>query len=322
MAPAVVRGYENLVVPDTGTLIAIGNFDGVHLGHRALVQHALAEARARGLMPLVMTFDPHPAVVLTGASPTLLTTTERKVALLGEISSDLQILVQPFTASFSQIEAEDFVQEILITRLKARYIVVGKNFHFGRARRGNHELLRELAKRMPFVAQPFELSGDLQGTYSSSRARSELKHGRLGELAQVLGRPHAISGKVVTGQRLGRQLGFPTANLEEITEGLPPAGVYTCIVDELKPAADRLALGVMSIGPRPTVSLGYTVEIHLLDFSGDLYGKRLRVHLIEHLRGIEKFDSVQELKAHIAADVEQARRQLAAWQSANHAPLV
>jgi riboflavin kinase/FMN adenylyltransferase len=259
-----------------------------------------------------MTFDPHPATVLSKVAPTLLTSTERKVELLLAMSPDLRIIVQPFDAAFSRIEAEAFVSEVLLKSLRARYVLVGKNFHFGRGRRGNHELLTRLSASLGFTAQAFELSGDVEGTFSSSRARSELLKGRLENVASVLGRPHAISGVVVTGDGLGRQLGFPTANLAQIVEGLPPPGVYAVMVDELTMAGQvaRLGNGVMSIGPRPTVNLGEAVEVHLLDCNGDFYGKRLRVHLIQRLRDIEKFASIEALQTQIRADIEEARRQL------------
>ncbi len=308
-----VTGFQNFTAPTGGTLVAVGNFDGVHLGHHALIEYALAQARALSLMPVAMTFDPHPAVVLSNVVPTLLTTTARKIELLVRIAPELCVIVQPFDAAFSQIEAETFVSEILLERLRARYVLVGKNFHFGRGRRGNHELLRALAAKLDFTAHAFELSGDIAGAFSSSRARSELIAGRLENVASVLGRPHAISGVVVAGDGRGRTIGFPTANLDEIAEGLPPPGVYTCIVDQLGLAREsrRLGLGVMSLGPRPTVDRGYAVEVHVLDFSEDLYCKHLRVHMIHRLRGIEKFASIAELQAQIGADIDQARRLLA-----------
>jgi riboflavin kinase / FMN adenylyltransferase len=307
-----VTGYQNFAAPSGGTLIAVGNFDGVHLGHRALLEFALAQSRSLSLAPVAMTFDPHPTRVLSHAVPTILTTTARKIELMLRIAPELRIIVQPFDEAFSRIEAEAFVSEILLKSLQARYVLVGKNFHFGRGRRGNHDLLREMAASRDFTAHAFELSGDAAGTFSSSRVRSELIAGQLDNVASMLGRPHAFSGAVVAGDGRGRVLGFPTANLDEIAEGLPPPGVYTCIVDQLSEVKEpsRLGLGVMSLGPRPTVDRGHAVEVHLLDFSADLYGKHLRVHLIHRLRGIEKFASVAELQAQIKVDIDQARRLL------------
>jgi len=258
-----VTGFQNLQVPSSGTLIAVGNFDGVHIGHRALIEHVLAQAKSRSLMPVAMTFDPHPARVLSASVPQLLTTTERKIELMLHLAPQLNIVVQPFDTDFSRIEAETFVEQILLKSLRARYVLVGSNFHFGRARRGTPDLLRHLADKLGFIAEAFELSGDTAGSYSSSRVRSELAAGNLESVASMLGRPHAITGVVVPGDAMGRVIGFPTANLSEIEEGLPPAGVYTCIVCDATslPAVSRLGLGVMSLGLRPTVNRGFAGSI-------------------------------------------------------------
>jgi len=319
-----VVGYQNLKVPASGTLIAVGNFDGVHIGHRCLIEHVLAQATARSLMPVAMTFAPHPAAVLSGATQILLTTTERKIELMLQVAPKLNIVVQPFDSEFSRIEAEVFVEQILLQSLNARYVLVGKNFHFGRGRRGTPELLRALSDQKGFIAEAFELSGDTSGTFSSSRARSELIAGNVEGVAHVLGRPHAITGIVVPGDRRGRELGFPTANLAEIEEGLPLEGVYTCIVCDVAPTEPvrSLGLGVMSIGPRPTVNSGFATEVHVLDFSADLYAKRLRVHIIHRLRNIERFDSVEALRVQIEADVAVTRERLDQWLRVNPQPLV
>jgi riboflavin kinase / FMN adenylyltransferase len=254
----------------------------------------------------------------------LLTTTERKIELLTQMAPELRVIVQPFDEAFAKIEAEAFVSDILLKQVKARYILVGKNFHFGRGRRGNHDLLKQWADQLGYTAEAFELSGDVAGTYSSSRARSELLAGRLDNVTQVLGRPHTVSGVVVAGDGRGRALGYPTANLAEVAEALPPAGVYTCIVDLLPKGEHptRLGYGAMSIGLRPTVNRGFAVEVHLLDKSGDLYARRLRVHLIHRLRSIEKFENLDALQAQMRADVEITRDRLDDWTRANRAPSV
>jgi len=302
----------------------VGNFDGVHIGHRALIQHLLAQADQRALTPLLMTFDPHPATVVASVAPVLLTTTERKIDLILSAAPQLRVIVQPFDTPFSQIEAEDFVERILLQRLGARYVLVGKNFHFGRARRGTPELLRALSERWDFEAEAYELSGDTEGVFSSSRARAELVAGNLEGISDILGRPHAITGWVVSGDARGRELGFRTANLERIQEGLPPEGIYSCLVFEAEPGAPskRLGIGVMSLGPRPTVNRGFAVEVHVLDHCSDLYSKRLRVHLLHRLRGIEKFDSIEKLKAQIEIDVERARHRVNDWLKVNREPSV
>jgi riboflavin kinase/FMN adenylyltransferase len=319
-----VIGYKNFHVPPGGTLIAVGNFDGVHLGHRALIEHALTQAQARSLLPVAMTFDPHPAAILAASAPPLLTTTDRKIELLLQSAPQLRIIVQPFNSEFSKIEAEAFVEQILIKSLNARYVLVGKNFHFGRERRGTFHLLKELAEKLSFSAEAFELSGDTEGTFSSSRARAELFAGNMDNLADVLGRPHAITGIVVKGEGRGRVFGFPTANLENIPEGLPPAGIYSCLVDDATPnqSARRIGLGVMSLGPRPTVERGFATEVHLLNFAGDLYSKRLRIHIIHRLRDIERFVNIEALCAQISADVALARNKLEHWLRINREPSI
>jgi riboflavin kinase/FMN adenylyltransferase len=310
-----VMGFEALAVPVGGTLIAIGNFDGVHAGHRALIQHAVKKASEASLLPVAMTFHPHPAGVLSGRTLPLLTTTERKVELLLQCATNLHVIVQPFDHAFAQIEAEDFVERILLGSLRARFIVVGNNFHFGRARRGTPALLQDLAGKLGFAAQTFGLSGDAAGSFSSSRVRTDIAAGNLEQAAQILGRPHAISGVVVQGDQRGRSIGFPTANLAETSEVLPPVGVYGCVVDELVAGQPprRLSTGVMNIGPRPTVNRGFSVEVHLLDFCADLYAKWLRVHIIEHLRGVERFADLPALRRQIAADISAARQRLEPW---------
>jgi len=234
----------------------------------------------------------------------------------------LKVIVQPFDIEFSKIEAETFVERILLQGLGARYVLVGKNFHFGRARRGTPELLRALSQRWGFEAEAYELSGDTDGVYSSSRARAELSAGNMESVTHILGRPHAFTGIVVTGDARGRELGFRTANLEGIQEGLPPEGIYACIVSEAAPGAPlrHLGIGAMSLGHRPTVNRGFAVEVHLLDFSEDLYQRRLRVHVLKRLRGIEKFDNLEQLRTQIDIDIEHTRQTALAWFEHNREP--
>jgi riboflavin kinase/FMN adenylyltransferase len=301
----------------------VGNFDGVHIGHRALIGHVLSQAKVRSLAPVLMTFDPHPALVLTSKAPALLTTTERKIDLILEIAPELSVIVQPFDAGFSRIEAEDFVNRILLGSLNARYVLVGKNFHFGRARRGTPELLRNMSETGGFEAEAFELSGDLQGEYSSSRARAELAAGNMEGVTHILGRPHAITGFVVEGDARGRELGFRTANLEGIEEALPPEGIYACLVCDATRSVPptMVGIGAMSLGPRPTVNRGFAVEVHVLDYQGDLYEKRLRVHILHRLRGIERFQTLEELAVQIALDVANTRERALTWLQSHRVPL-
>ncbi len=307
--PRWYPGSTALEPSQSGSVLAIGNFDGVHRGHQALVSLAVADARSLGARPLALTFDPHPALVLGGRRPPILTTTERKLELLNRLDPQLAVVVEPFDRALAEVTAEQFVEQVLVGRLRVRRVVVGANFRFGRDRLGGSELLAEMGKSLGFSVHGFALSGDEQGVISSSRVRGALAQGQLETVEELLGRPHSLSGLVVHGQARGRTIGFPTANLENVQEGLPPTGVYVCVVERLRPGEPPLALapGVVHIGPRPTVGLDHAVEAHLLDFSEDLYGARLRLHLLGRLRGEQKFESLDALKSQIALDVAAAR---------------
>lgn len=294
-----------------GSLVAIGNFDGVHLGHRAVIGAALEEAQDRGLRPLVLTFDPHPSQVLGRGMRPPLTVLERKVELIERLGSGLRVVVEPFTLELSRLSPEQFAREFVVDSLGAKVVIVGENFRFGHERAGDLETLVKLGERYGFAAHASSLSGDELGPYSSTRVRAALTAGDLTSVARVLGRPHSISGRVVLGDQRGRTIGVPTANLSEVGEALPPYGVYAVLVDRLTGTeSPALATGVANIGLRPTVSGGFSVEVHLFDFEADLYGSQLRVHLLQHLRSERKFAGLAELKAQIALDSAQARAAL------------
>jgi len=292
------------------TTIAIGNFDGVHRGHQELVRYAVAKAQRSGFDAVVLTFDPHPAAVLGKIPPPLLTATERKVQLLQEIDPRLRVVVQKFDKEFSQLSDREFVETVLLRRMHARQVVVGSNFHFGSNRQGNPRVLAELGRELGFDAQPFELSGDLSGIFSSTRVREAITAGDLSSAAEILGRWHALSGRVVRGDGRGHELGFPTANLEEIAELLPPPGIYACLADPLGPfGSSTLPLeAVVHLGPRPAVNRGFSVEVHILDGDYALYNRCLRVHLVARIRGVSDFASLEQLRDQIGSDVASARR--------------
>lgn len=294
--------------PDRGTLVAIGNFDGVHLGHRAVIEDALAEARQSDLLPLVLTFDPHPAQVLGRGVRPQLTVLDRKVELVERLGSELRVAVEPFTLELSKLSPERFAREFLIDVLGAKVVIVGDNFRFGHGRSGDLPTLARLGAELGFAAHASSLSGDALGPYSSTRARAALAAGDLPATTAVLGRPHSLSGEVIHGAQRGRTIGVPTANLGSVPEALPPFGVYAVLVDRVVDGVPQaLAKGVANIGLRPTVSAGFGVEVHLFDFDGDLYGATLRVHLLQRLREERKFAGLDELKAQIAVDSAAAR---------------
>lgn len=291
------------------TLVAIGNFDGVHLGHQAVLRGAREEARSRKLALLVLTFDPHPSEVLGRGRHVVLTTLSRKVELLLRFEPELSVVVEPFTVELSQWSPEQFVERLLCNTLHAKLVMVGQNFRFGHRREGDLARLGELGRKHGFEACAEMLVGDEHGPYSSSRIRAAITAGDLAEARRLLGRPHAISGTVVRGDGRGRSLGIPTANLDGIVEQVPPHGVYAALVDQVDPGgvARKLGTAAVNIGVRPTVAAGFSVEAHLHDFDADVYGASLRLHLVSRLRDERRFASVDELVAQIRADVESAR---------------
>ncbi len=303
------------------TLVAIGNFDGVHLGHRAVLSQAVHDALAQGLAPVALTFEPHPTVAVGRPPPACLTPVERKIELIRRVHPDMRVVVQHFDAQFASLSPEQFVRTMLVDQLHARGVRVGENFRFGSRRSGDLSTLFDMGRRFGFEAQIEPLLGDDHGRYSSTRARECIARGDLGAVRRVLGRPHAVSGQVVEGQRRARTLGFPTANLSWVHEALPPHGVYAVAVDRLdsQGRAARLSTGVCNIGVRPTVDAGFAVEVHLFDVDEDLYGSRLRAHLIHRIRSERKFPDIEALQAQIADDVAQARQSLVGLSPARDA---
>jgi len=298
--------------PGQNSLVVIGNFDGVHLGHRAVIEAALSEARDAGLRPLALTFEPHPSEVLGGGVRPVLTVLDRKIDLIERLGPELKVVVEPFTLELSRFTPAQFAQEFLIELLSAKVVIVGDNFRFGHRRSGDLPALVSLGRELGFAAHASSLVGDASGPYSSTRARAALAAGDLGAVGAVLGRPHSLSGTVVQGAQRGRTIGVPTANLGGVTEALPPYGVYAVLVDCVREGGSTaIAIGVANIGLRPTVAAGFSVEVHLLDFSQDLYGESLRVHLVSRLRDEQKFAGLPELQAQIARDIEHARQALA-----------
>ena len=284
------------------SVVVIGNFDGVHRGHQAVLRQARGIADADGLACVVLTFDPHPREVLGGTARPPLTTLARRIELLRAHGAD-DVAIQPFSLEFAAWSPDRFARDLLAARLSARAVVVGENFRFGAKRAGDLPKLRELGAELGFRAEAAQVDGDAKGPFSSTRVRQALAAGDLAEATLVLGRPHSLSGTVEEGDRVGRKIGFPTANLGGVVELLPPYGVYAI-------RADGRA-GVMNIGVRPTVGgSSLRIEAHLFDFDGDLYGTAMRVELIGRIRGEQKFSGLDELKAQIAKDADAARAML------------
>jgi riboflavin kinase/FMN adenylyltransferase len=296
-------------------VLVVGNFDGVHLGHQSVLREAVADGLRLGLPPRVLTFEPHPAAVVGQGAPPLLTTLERRVELMEALGVD-RVYVRRFDAEFASWAPERFARELVAGTLLARLVVVGQNFRFGSKRAGDLTLLRALGAELGFEARVHAIAADPHGPFSSTRAREAIGSSDLDEVARVLGRPHALSGPVVHGDELGRTLGFPTANIEPVAEMLPADGIYAVRVEARTAGAEgsfgKVGGGALSIGVRPTIREGNrrTVEVYVLDFTGNLYGAELRVELIARLREERKFASLDELKAQMARDVELARVRL------------
>jgi len=305
----IVRGLESFPPDARPSVVALGTFDGVHLGHRAILGTAVTHAREAGLQALACTFEQHPIEILQPArAPRSITTVEERLALIAETGVD-GVVVLSFTPELAAVEPEAFVKEVLLGRLRAQQIVVGFNHRFGRGARGDAGLLQELASRLGFqahVVPPLTVGGV---PVSSSEVRTALQRGDVVAAARFLGRPYAIGGTVTSGAGRGRTLGFPTANLAPDGNLLIPRGVYGCLahVDGVVHPT------VVNIGVRPTFAeTTLAIEAHLLDFTGDLYGRRMRLDFMLHLREEMRFSSVEDLKAQIARDVEAARVGLAA----------
>jgi len=297
-------------------VLTIGVFDGVHLGHRALISGAVMAARERGFMAAVMSFDPHPDSVIFPQRPLLYLTDETdKAAYIEEIGADL-LIIQPFTLEFSRTSAEDFITR-LTQVADIREIHVGEDFAFGHKARGNVRFLREIGPQLGFQVKslaPLEVDDQV---VKSSRIRNLLLAGEVDEAARFLGRTHSLKGEVLHGDKRGRLLGFPTANLA-IPDlfAVPGNGVYatmTTFLDEAGKARENPRPSVTNIGTRPTFDNGVrSVETFVLDWSGDLYGQRIRVEFIQRLREERKFAGIEAIRAQLTLDVENGRAALRA----------
>lgn len=294
-------------------MIAPGNYDGVHRGHQALLRRARTLAQSHAGRVCVLTFDPHPAAVLAPErAPIPLTTPERRATLLRAFGAD-EVRIQPFTRQYAAQSPEAFVQGLVAEGAAA--IVVGHDFHFGARRAGDVDMLVRLGDNMGFevgVEGPVHLAGQ---RVSSSGVRAALADGDVEAATHAQGRVHDITGVVVRGDARGKGLGFPTANLRAEPVMRPKDGVYAVVVRDLDaPEGQAAALlhGVANVGVRPTFDAGRSIEVHLLDCAGDLYGRRLRVGWVARVRGEQRFDGVDALRAQLARDCEAARAALRA----------
>ncbi|WP_433532016.1 bifunctional riboflavin kinase/FAD synthetase [Micromonospora sp. CA-263727] len=304
------RGYDAAPGGWGRSVVTIGVFDGVHKGHQATIGHAVARARELGVQSVVVTFDPHPAeVVRPGTHPAVLTEPARKAELIEALGVDV-LCVVPFTPEFSRLPAEAFVHDVLVEHLHAALVVVGDNFRFGHRAAGDVALLERLGRTFGFAVEGAPLVAGAGTVFSSTYIRSCVDAGDVGAAAAALGRPHRLEGVVVRGDQRGRELGFPTANLLcHRYAAVPADGIYAAWLvrrGQRKPLA-----AAVSIGTNPTFSgRERRVEAYVLDFDADLYGERLVLDFVAHLRGQIRFDSIEPLVAQITEDVAQTRRAL------------
>ena len=306
----VAKSLEDLT-ESVPSVVTVGTFDGVHRGHHAILEAAVATATSRRLRSVVLTFDPHPRNILGSrrSDTRVLSTVEERVELFQACNVDLVLLVR-FTKDFAAQSARSFVQRWLVEGLCAKHVVVGHDHHFGKSREGSVSSLREQGEEFGFVVDqvgPLEREG---GVVSSSRIRSELEAGNVEAARDLLGQSYGIAGLVVRGDQRGARIGFPTANLMPVSADkvIPGRGVYAVTAS----TEAWTKHGMMNIGVRPTVGAGLaeTREVHLFGFSGELYGTTLRVQFLSRLREERRFDSLQALVAQLREDRAEAMRRM------------
>lgn len=297
--------------PNRRCVLTIGAYDGVHLGHQAVINQVIARARKSGALSVVVTFDRHPAsVVRPEAAPKMLTNEEQKKELLAATGVDAVVVVS-FDESQAQETPVDFVKRVLVDALCVEAVIVGEDFHFGHKRQGNIALLREMGKEHDFVCEPIVLiprGDEVDEPVSSTAIRRALAGGDIDVATKMLGRPHEVRGIVAKGDQRGRTIGFPTANVS-IPDGicLPSDGVYAGIYKRSDGTKHCCAI---NLGRRPTfyASQGYSLlEAYLLDFSGDLYDEQASVQFVAFLRSERHFGGIDELKTQLVKDIEHAR---------------
>jgi riboflavin kinase/FMN adenylyltransferase len=317
----VHRNIE-LLPPFRNAVVTIGTFDGVHTGHRQILKQLKEEAANTGGESVLITFHPHPRKVLgTGKDPVLLINTiEEKTALLEKAGIDHLVIV-PFTESFSQLSAREYVEDFLVSKFKPHTVIIGYDHHFGKGRQGNYRLLEEYSAAGAFSLREIPAHLLHQNTVSSTSIRKAVLEGRIEEANELLGYDFFFEGKVVEGNKIGRQLGYPTANLEIASNEklIPGNGIYAVTV-QLMDASKRSEQvidhsprlkGMMSIGVRPTIGVSHrTIEVNIFDFNDQIYGSSLRVYVKKFMRPELKFDGLEALRAKISEDEQQARKLL------------
>ena len=303
-AMKIFHGLENANIMKP-TVLTLGVFDGLHLGHQRIMERVVERAKHAGSHATAITFDPHPRAVLHPESaPPLLQTLDQRLANL-EVLGIEQTIVVPFTKEFSQLPAEEFLADVIHERLHAREVYLGKGFAFGRGRAGNINLLRKMSSELGFVADEVEEVQVSGQRVSSSRIRELLLEGRVNLTRRMLGRPYGVEGLIIRGNRRGHTIGFPTANLKPHNRVIPKFGVYATatLID------GTWRRSITNIGVRPTFedTTEPSIESYIFDFDDDLYGDVLRVRFLHRIRDERKFSGIDELKAQIERDTDTAR---------------
>ena len=303
----IIRAANELAADSRKVCLAIGVFDGVHLGHQQIIRQTISDARQHDALAVVLTFDRHPnSIVAPDRVPPLIYSPPQKLRAIESLGADALLLIR-FDKIFSEQTAEEFIRSVARDFGKIHSVCVGANFVFGHKRSGNMALLKKLGAEIGFQVHGLAAVSLDGQVVSSTRIRETIRAGNLDAASQMLGRPYAISGRVVEGDRLGRQLGFPTANLDATGLLLPPNGVYAGWT-----AVNKISCRVaLNIGWRPTLASAapqLRVEAHLLDWSGELYGEELEIQIVEKLREEKKFTSSKELSAQIGLDVAAVRK--------------
>jgi riboflavin kinase/FMN adenylyltransferase len=308
----IIKNLDNIVKPFKNAVISIGNFDGVHIGHQALFHEVIEKAEAINGTSVAMTFEPHPLKVLEQNNmPPLITLSEQKTELISRSGIDVLICV-PFTREFAALSAREFVADLLIKRIGMSAIVVGEDYTFGRNREGNLELLQSMAGQHNFEVirvDWIQIAKNYPGRISSTRIRELVMEGKVAEVQQLLGRHYQLRGLVTTGRdRGGKLLGFPTANINLHDELCPKTGVYAVTVE----CRGQTFEGVANIGFSPTFEDRlFTVEVHILDFHQNIYGRKIKINFVKRIRDEIKFASIEQLSEQIKQDVVKARNILA-----------
>lgn len=305
----IVRSHRDVPPEATGGVLALGNFDGVHPGHQRVIGEARRIAGTLGAPASVMTFDPHPRRFFKPDDRKFeLTPVASKIRQIEALGVEVLFLMH-FDREFASIPAESFITDVLAGGVKARHVVVGYDYVFGKGRTGDTALLERVGRAhglgVTVVAAVKSATGDI---YASTTIRDHLREGRVAEAARLLGRPWEIEGAVLHGDERGRQIGFPTANVDPGEYVTPAFGVYAIWAGIVQNGATDWHKGVVNIGRRPTFAgQGITVEAHIFDYAGDLYDRTLRVALVDHIRPEMKFDGIESIRRQITADCARAR---------------